>query len=64
MNIRKASDMHKNDLLHNIRQFKYRTLHSFYCDVRDCKLSESDVVAVNSLLKELGQDKPLSEWIR
>jgi hypothetical protein len=54
--------MNKKHLLSNIRQFKYRTLLSFYCDVRDCKLSESDVVEVNGIIKELGQDKPISEW--
>jgi hypothetical protein len=56
--------MTKDDLIHNIRQFKYSTVRSFYYDVRDCKLSESDVVEVNDIIKELGQDKPLSEWIQ
>ena len=56
--------MTKDDLIHNIRQFKYKTLYSFYCAIRDCKLSESDVVEVNDIIKELGQDKPLSEWIQ
>ena len=56
--------MCKNDILDNIRQFKYKTLYSFYCAIRDCNLSESDIVEVNSLIRELGQDKPLSEWIQ